>query len=165
MDGMEDSAPLLSVDSEDRNDVVVTLSDDNNYEVDQFYRFDPLGDPHAERSFVDALPPEIVLFKLWPILMRDGDALQKFRICTQIRMVCRGWKQFVQDRREWREGMTAWENRPFGSPSDETRTALDYDSSDIEDDGMFYGVEFVLNPDGSHTATRMTYNADTDKWQ
>ena len=134
-------------------------SNEDSSGVEQFYRFDPDAEPHVERSLVDAIPAEVVNDKLWPLLMGTGDALDKFKICSQIRMVCCGWMQYVDGQKEWLDGMLAWHNRPsvYDDP--------DYDSSDVEDDGMFYGFEYVQNPDGTFTATRVTYNANEDKFQ
>ncbi|KAG0596879.1 hypothetical protein M758_UG291800 [Ceratodon purpureus] len=59
------------------------------------YRYDPEADPHEEVEFLDCLPRNIVWYEIWPKLMNGSNALANFRICTQLRMVCRGWVRDV----------------------------------------------------------------------
>lgn len=164
MAGIDSKDVVTTVEAHDSNVDVVQFSDEEEEVVEQFYRYDPHGEPHVERCLVDALPREVVYFKLWPMLMCSGNALENFRVCSEIRMVCRGWLRFVDGTKEWADGMAAWHNRPrhTGDESDDAHIDSDYDSSDIEDDGMLYGFEYVMKPDGTFTVTRVEHNTNED---
>ncbi|KAG0595861.1 hypothetical protein M758_UG204300 [Ceratodon purpureus] len=64
------------------------FSTEKSYSVEK-YCYDPKAEPHVEVSLLDCLPPKVVLEKVWPTLMSGEDALQNFRMCTEMRLICR----------------------------------------------------------------------------
>ena len=81
--------------------------------------------PRVAESFLDPLTEDIVLSKVWPLLM-EGLSMEvilasswpmqmegyswvsKFQISCNLRCVCKSWKQFVEDRPEWPKSLEWW---------------------------------------------------------
>ena len=64
--------------------------------------------PVKQKSFMDALPKEVVLGNLWPLLLDGSSTVENFQICCCLRLVCKGWKKFVEATKEWEKGLEAW---------------------------------------------------------
>ena len=97
--------------------------------------------PRQENSFLDALPEELVLEKIWPMLMEGNTDVEKFQVCCFLRPVCRAWRDFVEKSFEWHIGLSAWcrgeQRTPFKDEEDaytETGSLSDDDSTDDERD-------------------------------
>ena len=63
--------------------------------------------------FLHSIPLEIVEAKIWPLIMNNTDVLQNYRVCTALRCVCVGWKNFVERTPQWNQGLLLWELQPY----------------------------------------------------
>ena len=95
--------------------------------------------PVVAETFLDAIPRELVMAKVWPRLMDGLTEVESFRICCNLRCVCTAWKAFVEGTFEWHVGFSAWcrgEHRDlFGEETDpyaETSSSSYFEESEPE---------------------------------
>lgn len=92
--------------------------------------------PVKQESFMDALPRAVVLGTLWPLIVDGQSAVENFQICCCLRVVCKGWKEFVEGTKEWEKGLEAWtagegrvvfggDEDPYASPRSECNEETD----------------------------------------
>ena len=112
--------------------------------------------PIVAESFLDGLTEDIVLSKLWPLLMEHypkEDILASswpmqmegfswvsiFQTNCALRCVCRAWKEFVESRPEWETSLEWWSDGlhrlPLGQFEDPLSTSdksSEHESSEYE---------------------------------
>lgn len=86
--------------------------------------------------FLTPLPSEIVESKIWPLIMDSGDVIQNYRLCTALRCVCVGWKNFVERTPQWSQGSLSWALLPYLDSDDSSVGSVGSisDISDVEDE-------------------------------
>ena len=64
--------------------------------------------PVLETKFFGALHcDDIVDNCIWPRLMFGGTRLENYLICTSLRGVCKAWMQYVDNTKQYNEGLDA----------------------------------------------------------
>lgn len=95
----------------------------------------------APTTFLEPLPLDIVLHEIWPLVMWSEIYLDNFRVCWELRWVCRAWRTFVEQQREWHLGWPAW----IAFRDSQRDDVLD--SWDLAPDADDFEVEMVVAED------------------
>ena len=101
--------------------VIMELDEDDNPVEGingQLFMHPVESEPVEQESFFGALPESVVEAEIWPRLMRGDNDVENFMICTSLRGVCTAWYNFVDDQREWYEGMDAFNLYQFNREND-----------------------------------------------
>jgi hypothetical protein len=64
-----------------------------------------------EKSFLGGLPADLVDVQLWPRLVRGSSCPTVLKGMDKIRVVCKAWREYVENTEDWKMEMATVEER------------------------------------------------------
>ena len=93
--------------------------------------------PVSTLTLLHALPLDVVSKVIWPLMMESDCHLENFRVCSTLRCVSAGWKEYVERQKEWTFGLVAYARHKRQMQEAEVEESTDVTTdSDSETESM-----------------------------